>query len=336
MTTTAPLATTADTNAITRWEALANDIAVATEIDGNQPPLDYSNPEDQQYARSLIRQHRKLNARIEKARVEAKAFYLEGGRAVDATAKELAKSVEALIERHAAPIKAIEDAEAARVRTHQQTLQRIDALGRGYNVPASDVLGTQRPAATAAEARDCLALLGQIDPLTCEEFSDSARAAIANASAELETMIGDLEQREAEAAELQALRAAAAAREQADREEAIRREAAEAEREAAADREAIAAADRIAAEQRAAEAAQRLEAMQRQEAARQAAEAMQLEAAQRKQAQEAQARQELLEEFTNQILHKIEALDHRQIAAAIATDTLDDAVRVNWSLVFPF
>ncbi|WP_330113959.1 hypothetical protein SA496_14395 [Pseudomonas sp. JS3066] len=143
------------------------------------------------------------------------------------------------------PLTAWEEAEAARVAKHQAA---IDAM-RLWSNPASDT--------TACELQDSIAALELTEVGTSwEEFEAEAHRVKAASLATLREALAKREQYEAEQAELERLRAEAAAREQRDREERIAREAAEAERLAAerrAQEERDAAARHVAEAQAAAE-----------------------------------------------------------------------------------
>jgi hypothetical protein len=101
--------TTADTetSVLSRWEALASDIAIATEDSGLQE-FDYRDAVGNKLARSWMAHLRKLKGRIERARKEAKAIHLQRGKAVDETARTLEGAVLGLIEPHEKAIEAIE------------------------------------------------------------------------------------------------------------------------------------------------------------------------------------------------------------------------------------
>ena len=91
-----------------------------------------------------------------------------------------------------------------------------------------------------------------------EEFKGGAALAVAETSETLETLLAEVKQREAEAAELAELRKQAEAKERAEREERIRREAterAEAKaKEDAAEKEKVAAEEKVAAKRKAEQA----------------------------------------------------------------------------------
>lgn len=227
--------------AISRFEALQHDIAIATE-ESLTKHFDYESKQGNKRARSWIAELRKIKASIERARKAAKDVHLQRGKAVDAAAKELEKDVLALIEPHDKEIKAIEAKEEARVAAHRAVLDRIAQLAEGVT--------------TSAEAQERLLELAAIDVENLEEFSKAGVNRQAEAEEKLKQLLDELSIREAEQAELEALRAEKAAKEDAERIERIRQEAAaEAERRAEeAERRAKEAEQRAAqAEARAAD-----------------------------------------------------------------------------------
>jgi DNA repair exonuclease SbcCD ATPase subunit len=330
----------AETTALSRWEALASDIAYAsTEADGKV--FDYQDKWDNKQARSWVAQLRKLKGRIERCRKDAKSVHLERGRAVDETARTLEAAVQGLIEPHEREIKALEAIEQARIDSHKAVLERIAALPLGIT--------------TAAEAEARLAELEAIDTTGMEEFAAAAAARQAEASEQLQGLRDTLRQQEAERAELEALRAEKVARDEAERLEQVRQQAItedrarqDAERQAAAAEAARREADALAAAEAAAEIARRAqEATERRAAeleAQVAAAAVQeraLHAEARRQA-EAQRLQELDRQEAREAT--IDAL-RRELAAAIALmklgdlpdaiidGTLHQAISIDWRLV---
>lgn len=258
-----------EATAITRWEALALDIASASEL-AQDKKFNYQDPWENKEARSWVAELRRLKGRIERARKDAKSVHLERGRAVDETAKTLEAAVQGLIAPHEAELNAIKEKEQARIDAHRAVLARIDQITEGIT--------------TSAEAEARLKELESIDPTTLEEFAASGANRKIDAAEQLAVIIDRLREQEAERAELEALRAEKAAREEAERQERIRQAAIAEERErqerdrrlaeaAAAQREAQALAAAAAAqkareeaERRAAEAEARERAMREQAA----------------------------------------------------------------------
>ena len=288
-----------ETTVLSRWDALAAEIAIASQqADGRS--FDYHDQWGNMEARSYVAGLRRLKGKIERARKDAKAVHLERGRAVDATAKTLEAAVQGLIEPHEDALNAIAAAEEFRIAQHRMVLERITTLG------------DRLAATTSAQAEQRLAELATIDTLALEEFTTAGANRLAEAIDGMEAHLADLQQREAEQAELEAFRAEKAARDEAERLERIRQEAiaeerARAEREQEAERLRIEQERRdqqIAAERAQADAAAAVEAArlaQEQAEARAAeaaaqAERLQAEAAEREQqrraAEAAQAERE--------------------------------------------
>jgi colicin import membrane protein len=305
-----------EAEAITRWEALAYQIAQASQ-EAEGKVFHYRTPADNKAARSYIASLRRLKGNIERARKDAKGVHLERGREVDNTARTLEGAVQGLIEPHQRELDAIAAEEEYRIAQHRAVLDRIAALVEGVT--------------TADVADDRLLLLASIDTSGLEEFRTAGEARHAEAQAKLLELRDTLRQQEADQAELEALRAERAARDQAERDERIRQEAIEAEQAESQQREqaALAAAEAArqaqeAAEQREREALAAAEAAQRAEEARQA-----VEAARVKQAKEAQLRRRnaLRQELADAIaLHGPAALPDLIIAGR-----LHPAVVIDWN-----
>jgi hypothetical protein len=330
----------AEAQAISRWEAIACDIAIAEGLAVGKV-FDYDDKWDNKQARSWVYELRQLKGKIERARKDAKAVHLQRGKTVDETAKTLEAAVQGLIEPHETAIKAIEAREEARIEAHRAVLDRIAALTEGVE--------------TALDASARLAELGTIDPTTLEEFSEAGANRCAEALERLQTLHDTLAAQEAERIELEALRAEKAAREEADRIAQLQREAVEADRlareaeterqrlaaeeQAHKEREAIAAreaqalaqveAARLAqeeAERRAEEAAAREEARVKQQA--------EMEAALREAAAKAEeAKQQRRDAFVAGLTATLTTMDPGAAARAIAEGKLHPAVRVDWSEV---
>ena len=337
----------AETSALSRWDALAADIAIASE-EAEGKEFDYRDRWDNKQACSWVSQLRKLKGKIERARKDAKAVHLERGRAVDETAKLLEASVQGLIEPHEREIKALEAEEQARVDGHKAVLDRIAALPENVT--------------TAAEAKARLDELLTIDTSTLEEFATAGANRRLEVAEKLEALLESLITQEAERAELEKLRAEKAAREEAERIERIQQEAVEAERRnAEADRlarEAETERQRLHAEEQAnkereAAAAREVQALaaaaaarqaeqeanRREQEARAAAEAAQQAEAQR-QADEARRRQQAeearaqrLEGFRDELAAAMKGRTAAAVVEAIIAGSLHPAVTVDWSKV---
>ncbi len=180
-----------EVKALAAWEGLKHQIKEA-EKESKDKTFDYSNPEELKAARSWLHRLRGLNGQIEGARKDAKEFYLEGGRTVDRTAKDLKSSVAALIQPHKDAIEEIEAREAKRVADHRSVLAYIEGLTAGVT--------------TSAEAQARLEALQQVDTSTLEEFATAGANRAAEQSERLQELYAQLLQQEADAAELEALR----------------------------------------------------------------------------------------------------------------------------------
>jgi colicin import membrane protein len=352
--TTTP--TTIDTTAIVatpeltpldRFEALALRIASA-EQEAFVKQFDYRDKYDNKRARSWIYELRQIKGSIERARKEAKAVHLERGRAVDEQAKLLEASVQGLIEPHQSAIDEIEAEEQARIDGHKAVLERIAALVEGVT--------------TSEEAQARLTELQAIDTTTLEEFAAAGANRQAEIGSRLQLAHEILLAQERERAELEALRAEKAAREEAERIERIRQEAIEAERRAAAEAAQRAEAERQAreaaeAERRAREAAEaerrQQEALAAAELARQAQELAErrerealaaaeaarqaevdrqaAEALRQQQAEEARAQR--LESFRGELKAAMKGRTAAAVIEAIIAGSLHPAIAVDWSKV---
>ena len=334
----------AEAQAISRWEAIACDIAIAEEAAATKR-FDYRDSWDNKQARSYIHGLRLLKGKIERARKDAKAVHLERGKAVDENAKLLEASVQGLIEPHEAAIKAIEAEEQARIDAHRAVLDRIAALVEGVE--------------TAADAAARLGELQTIDTTTLEEFSEAGANRSAEAQEKLQTLFDTLAAQEAERLELEALRAEKAVREEAERIAQIQREAVEAERlrlegeterkqqeaeeqarqerEAAAAREAQAQAQVAIARRAQEEAERRAQEVAEREQARAKHEAELVnhlrQAVARAAARAEEARQQRRSGFVGILTTILTNMDPGTAAAAIADGELHPAVQVDWSLL---
>ena len=330
-----------ETTAISRWEALACRIATAEE-QALTKKFNYRDKWDDKAARSWIRELRSIKGGIEACRKEAKAVHLERGRAVDESAKLLEAAVQGLIEPHETAIKAIEAEEQARIDAHRAVIDRIAAL-----VDAATAEGE----AGIIDVDTRLAELAAIDTSALQEFAQAGLNRQAEAIEQLGLLRDKLEAQEAQRIELEALRAQAAAREDADRiaravradwlarEQEAERQRLEVQEQARKDREAAAAREAQAlaqveiarraqedAERLAREAAEREEARAKQEA--EAAEQLRQAAAKAK-----EARQQRQDSFVATLIQIFIATDLTAAACAIADGTLHPAVKVDWALV---
>lgn len=213
--------------------------------------FDYESAKGNKEARSHVYKLRQSKAALEKTRKEEKAESLRIGKAIDTEAKEIESRIEAMIAVHQVKLDEIEKRETDRINAIKV---RLAALSEIHHDGSS------------ADYRYHLATLEKVKiDDSWQEFAVEASKAKDQAIAKHRELLALREKADAEAAELEALRKAAAEREQKDREEKIAQEAAakalrdaelkqQQEREAAAkaiaDAEAKAKAEREAAERR--------------------------------------------------------------------------------------
>lgn len=240
---------TAQAKKLSDFDSLGEQIAIARQ---NAAGLyfDYDTKEGNKAARSHVADLRKLNAKIEKARKEAKAVHLERGRNVDDAAKGLAEQVARLIEPHDKAIKAIEAAEQERVAALRRVLDRLSQLAYGVS--------------TSEQAEENIKAARSVDTSSFEEFEEEAASLRSRVLNVLQETHAALKLQEEQQAELQRLRAEAAEREQRDREEALRLEG---ERRAAEQLARQRQAERDQAELRERQARERAEEAERRERA---------------------------------------------------------------------
>lgn len=287
---------------ISRFEALSNSILIAQK-ESLTKEFDYEDKKENKLARSWVASLRKIKASIERERKAAKEVHIERGRAVDAAAKELEKSVLALIEPHERELKALEAKEEARVTAHRAVLDQIASIAEGIT--------------TSAEAQERLLELAAIDTRGLEEFATAANNRIAEAGESLKKIWNELVIRETEQAELEQLRAEKAARDEADRIERIRMEVAQEADQRAAEAEQRA----MEAEARAAQLEELAEAVAVQQAVCDADPIADLEAS--------AARENLIVSISEALAGK-----HRLAAAtAIVDGTLHPAIVIDWTRV---
>jgi hypothetical protein len=197
MTTTAPPPEALDTApkaiVISQFDVLLGDIKEAKEK-APEAVFDYSTKAGNKEARSYVFAIRKLNARIESARTDAKAYALAYGRTVDSQAADLKDQVQALIKPHQDAIDAITKAEADRVQRHRTVIDGLVFLGRVSFGASAEDLARSLGSAKAAD----------IDGL--EEFKEEAAAALLETIRTLEAAHAKALADEAAAAELAQLR----------------------------------------------------------------------------------------------------------------------------------
>ncbi len=213
--------------------------------------FDYESAKGNKEARSHVYKLRQSKAALEKTRKDEKAESLRIGKAIDSEAKEIEARIEAMIAVHQVKLDEIEKRETDRIDAIKARLAALSEIHHEC---------------TAADYRYHLATLEQVKiDDSWQEFAVEASQAKDQAIAKHRELLAAREKADAEAAELEALRKAAAEREQRDRDEKIAQEAAakalrdaelkqQQEREAAAkaiaEAEAKAKAEREAAERR--------------------------------------------------------------------------------------
>jgi chemosensory pili system protein ChpA (sensor histidine kinase/response regulator) len=325
MTTTQSLAIEPKAITISQYEALVSDVEIAKQQAVES--FNYEDSKGDKAARSYIAGLRKIRARIEAARKEAKAYALEYGRAVDGQAKELEAQILGLIEPHQQALDAITQREKDRVAAHEEKLRLISAMVQSASIP-------DQPAATIREAITWLQVCPTGD---MEEFEQRANSEIDTGLRILEalhTAAVEREKREAlEAAEAQRLAAEQEARQKAE-EEARQAEAVERGRQEAADAAARAVAE---AEARAKESEDRA-ALAEAERVRQQEE---MEAAIKEQARELEEREQqareakeaMREELVNELSTRMTGLNRKQAASLIVDGTLHPAITIDWGKV---
>ncbi len=333
MTTTAPpLAVEPKAITISQYEALQSDIQIAKQAAVES--FDYENPKGDKAARSYIAGLRKIRARIEASRKEAKAYALDYGRAVDAQAKALEAEILGLIEPHQQALDAIAQREKERVAAHEATMEMI----------TSTVQKGSEEGASSEDIASMIAWLHGIATDDMEEFQEAADAEISNGLRLLNALCAaavEREKREAlEAAEAQRVAEEEAARRKAEEEVAVQLRIKEAEEralqeaEGRAVREKLAAAKaqalaeeraRLAEERAAAAEAYRVE-QERQAKAQQEAAA---EEQQRRAVAEATKRNDLAAQLSAALLGKTRP----EVVEMLLDGTFHPAVVIDWSLV---
>jgi chemosensory pili system protein ChpA (sensor histidine kinase/response regulator) len=306
---------------ISQYEALVSDVEIA-----KQQAVESFNYEDSngdKAARSYIAGLRKIRARIEAARKEAKAYALEYGRAVDGQAKGLEAQILGLIEPHQQALDVITQREKDRVAAHEEKLRLISAMVQSASIP-------DQPAATIREAIIWLQVCPTGD---MEEFEQQANSEIDTGLRILEALHAaavEREKREAlEAAEAQRLAAEQEARQKAE-EEARQAEWVERGRQEAAAAAARAVAD---AEAKVKESDHRAALA---EADRVAMEAAMAEVSRNREEREQQARKEketMREQLIDQLSIRMTGLNRKEAAGLIVDGTLHPAITIDWGMV---
>jgi hypothetical protein len=324
--TSASLAVEPKAISISQYEALTSDIEIAKQ-GAVTVVFDYEDPKGDKAARSYIAGLRKIRARIEAARKDAKAYALEYGRAVDAQAKALEAEILGLIEPHQQALDGIAQREKDRVAKHEEKLAAIHDMVQTGTIPGQRSVTIQ----------GCITWLRYQSTTGMEEFKEAADAEIANGLPILEALhmaAAEREKREAlEAAEAQRLAEEEQARRKAEAEARQAEAVARARQEAAAE-----AARQVAeAEQRAKESEARAAAAEQrrkeEEAARQQEDQrraqLQREAEEAVRNAQATRRNDLAHQLSAALLGKTRP----EVVEMLLDGTFHPAVVIDWSLV---
>lgn len=218
--------------------------------------FDYASPTGNKEARSHIYKLRQSKTAVDEARANAKKDALEFGRKVDAEAKEIIGEIESMIDFHKKPLEEIEAREEKRVADIKARIEQFKINEAGVFTMTATAIKEKLHAIQAMLVDDSYG-----------EFQKEAATAKANAISFLQQCFELTDRRETEQHELKKLQAEKQSREAAEKEEAIRREAAA---KAIKDAEERAEKERVAAAKREDELRQQAERAER--AATQAAE----------------------------------------------------------------
>jgi hypothetical protein len=325
MSTTQSLAIEPKAITISQYEALVSDIEIAKQE--AVASFNYEDSKGDKAARSYIAGLRKIRARIEAARKEAKAYALDYGRAVDGQAKELEAQILGLIEPHQQALDAITQREKDRVAAHEEKLQLIFAT-------VESAMADDQPAAAILEAINWLQVCPTGD---MEEFEQQANSKIDTGLHilwALHAAAVERKKREAlEAAEAQRMAAEQEARQKAVQEarqaEAVergRQEAAAAAARAVAEAEARA----VESEERAVLAeAERVRQQEEMEAGiREAAKKLEEREQRAREAKEA-----MREGLIGSLTLNLTGLTRTEAASRIVDGSLHPAITVDWGKV---
>lgn len=218
--------------------------------------FDYATPDGNKAARSHIYKLRQSKTAVDEARANAKKDALEFGRKVDAEAKEIIGEIESMIDFHKKPLEEIEAREEKRIAD-------IKARIESFKINEASVFTMT---ATAIKEKLNAIIAMPVDE-SYGEFQREATTVKNAAISFLEQCFVLTDKRETEQHELKRLQEEKKSREAAEKEEAIRKEAAanaikeaearaEKERQAAAKRESELREQAERAERAAAQAAE--------------------------------------------------------------------------------
>ena len=270
--------------------------------------FDYASKDGEKAARSHIYKLRQTKAPVDAARKAEKAASLEYGRKVDAEGNAIIDMIDAMIERHLCPLREQEQREAERVRTHRLIIDYILSIQGNASQP-SEFLAAQ-----------CACLAAVVVDESLEEFRDEAAIAYAARSTELQHAYAAAVRREAEDAELAALRAEKLERDRSDREAKI---AADAAAQATADAASAARREQAAAQAREAAANERI---QRAEAeAKLATERAHRAAQDATEAAEREAKAAALRDEQNRLAREADIEHRRKVNNEVLADLIEKA-----------
>ena len=195
---------------ISRYELIAQDIAAATK-ESKAVKFNYLTPFGNKEARSYVHKLRRLRSSIDAARKAEKADALEYGRRVDAQAKDMVFQVTALIEPHQRILDEIEKIEEDRKARHQAVLDNITDT---RTLPEAGESWTSSLIQSRLDfLQPLLADLQSPEPdSNYEEFTPSIFAEIQISLDFLAPLLEKALEEEEDAAELERLREAEAAR----------------------------------------------------------------------------------------------------------------------------
>jgi hypothetical protein len=309
---------TIETVKITRYAALLADIKIAQDSAVNS--FAYNRPKGEKDAKAYIKDLKSLCGRIEKARVEEKAYSLEYGRSVDSQAKALKKLVEDLIAPHQNALDALAAAEAERVARHRARLDTI----------AECVRAGEAPGVAADAIRQCITWLQECPTDDLEEFQREADQVIERALSILPALESAAKERE------EAEAAAAAEAERVAEEERLQREA-EAEERGRKQAEAKAATAIAEAKAETERAQERADAAEKQrqadEKTRAADEQARKQREQEAQDRAARAQAERRDALAQQLIEALTGKTKSQVVEALLAETFHPAISIDWAKV---
>jgi hypothetical protein len=229
-------------------------IVSAIEAQVRAEVIDISTPDGREAAKSLAYKVARSKGVLDEIGKEHVATIKAQSAKIDAERKTLRDRLDTLKAEVRGPVERWEEDEANRISSHEGALVAVIEAAR------------QAAGKSAGLIRELIQIVAGYSARDWQEFKERADVAVTEALATLNGALADAEQRERDAAELEALRAEKVARDARDAEEKAAREANErAERE----RLAQAERDRIAAEQAAERErlhVERLETMKREQA----------------------------------------------------------------------